>query len=330
MMIRARTHITLALSFLMALLPVPAPASTGTLDHWLDALRQEASRKGISSSTFDAALSGFRPNPKILALDQKQPEKKITFAQYRKNVVTDGRIAEGRALMKQHAAVLRDIESKYGVQPQYVIALWGIETSYGKVTGGFDVPKALATLAWDGRRSEFFRNELLTALAIIEEGHISAQKMQGSWAGAMGQNQFMPTSFMRFAVDADGDGHRNIWGSLRDVFASTANYLHQNGWTHGQRWGRAVHLPKGFPESMIGLESGKSLEEWAKIGVTLPGGAPLPRQPGLAAYVVAPDGLAGQTYLVYSNYRTIMSWNRSTYFATSVGLLADAIASPGP
>ncbi len=227
--------------------------------------------------------------------------------------------------MARHKNDLLWVEKKFGVQAQYIVALWGIETNFGSNTGGFKVVDSLATLAWEGRRADFFKGELIKALKIIDEGHISAADMKGSWAGAMGQCQFMPSSFFNFAVDANGDGHKDIWNTKIDVFASAANYLSKSGWNYGERWGRRVVLPKNFPENLIDRNLTKPLSYWAQQGVKLPDGAPLPSE-NMSAAIVAPDGTAGEAYIVYNNYQTIMKWNRSTYFATSVGLLADAIA----
>lgn len=290
---------------------------------WLQEVKTEARRAGISEKTLDQAFEGVKPIPRVIALDRKQPEGTITFARYRQNIINDARIAQGRRMMREHRTLLERVSKKYGVPAQYIVALWGIETSYGNNTGGFDVIAALATLAHDGRRSEFFRQELLAALKILEEGHITHAKMRGSWAGAMGQNQFMPSSFHRFAVDGNGDGRRNIWGSLPDVFASTANYLAKSGWKEDERWGRAVSLPAGFDRDLVGLEVQKPLSFWRARGIDVP------RSSGdMMASIVTPDDTKGPAYLVYDNYRVIMKWNKSTYFATSVGLLADLIAQP--
>ncbi len=310
---------------LLALSPIPAHASTVDFQTWLQNFKYEAAQKGISKTTISTALNDIEPVQKAIDLDRKQPEKKITFAAYKKGVVNAQRIAKGRELMKTHAADLQWVQDSFGVAPQYVVALWGIETNFGTNTGGFNVVPALATLAWEGRRADFFKTELLDALRIIDQGHITASAMKGSWAGAMGQNQFMPSSFLKFAVDADNDGRRDIWTTKADVFASTANYLKQNGWTAGERWGRRARLPKNFSADLVGPKIRKPLSYWSSTGVTEYGGKPLP-QDNILASVVAPDGLGGEAYIVYGNYQTIMSWNRSTYFATSVGLLADSIA----
>jgi membrane-bound lytic murein transglycosylase B len=241
--------------------------------------------------------------------------------------VTPDRIQKGQALYREHRALLDQVSARYNVQPHYIVALWGIETSFGKNTGGFNVVEALATLAYDGRRAEFFRSELMQALKILEEGHITPAAMKGSWAGAMGQNQFMPSSFFNFAVDGNGDGRTDIWTSLPDVFASTANYLSKSGWKGDERWGRAVSLPSTFPKSLSDGKTQKPLSQWAAIGVTLPGGEALPARDNFPAGIAAPDGVDGRAFLVYNNFQTTLKWNRSTYFALSVGLLADAIAS---
>lgn len=295
-------------------------------DQWLAALRQESLQKGISANTVNAALSGIKPIPRVIELDRKQPEGSMTFAQYQKRVINQARIDKGRALLRQHRVELDRVSTKYGVPPQYIVALWGIETSYGDNTGGFGVIPALATLAHDGRRSAFFRGELINALKIIDAGHITAEAMKGSWAGAMGQNQFMPSSFHAYAIDGNNDGKRDIWTSLPDVFASTANYLGTNGWKNDEKWGWAVSAPQNLPESITGLKNKKSLQEWKNMGVTLADGKALPIAPGIKAALVRPDGASGPAFLVYDNYGVIMTWNKSTYFATSVGLLADLIA----
>jgi membrane-bound lytic murein transglycosylase B len=311
--------------FMIALTFTFAKAQATEFPVWLSQFRAEAAAQGISDQTLSAALDGIQPLPEVIRLDRKQPEHKISFAKYKRNVVNPQRIRQGKELLRTHARELAKVERMYGVAPQYVVALWGIETNYGKNTGGFQVVDALATLAWEGRRAAFFRDELMKALHIIDEGHIDAAAMKGSWAGAMGQNQFMPSSFLNFAVDGNGDGRRDIWGTKEDVFASTANYLSKSGWTPDLRWGRKVHVPKGFPAEQVGPKIQKPLSHWKSLGVKTVNGSSLPDE-NLMASIVAPDGLAGETFLVYGNYQVIMSWNRSTYFATSVGLLADAIA----
>lgn len=292
---------------------------------WLDGLKTEALNAGISPEIVHQALDDIKPIPRVIELDRKQPEGRLSFAQYKKNVINQARIDKGRKMMRTHHRELQAASNKYGVPPQVIVALWGIETSYGENTGGFDVIAALATLAHEGRRHDFFRAELINALKILDEGHIDAAHMRGSWAGAMGQNQFMPSSFHAFAVDGNADGRRDIWTSLPDVFASTANYLSKSGWDADQRWGRQVDAPATVKQTSGGLEQKKKLSQWKAAGVTLPGGAALPSSPDYNASLVLPDGAEGPAYLVYDNYRVIMKWNKSTYFAISVGLLSDLL-----
>ena len=211
--------------FVLILLINPNVALAETFDAWLAGLRQDALAQGVSKATVDAALSNIQPIPRVIELDRKQPEGTMTFAKYQGRVINQQRINTGQHLRNKHRNELEAISRETGVPSQVIVALWGIETSYGDNTGGFKVVPALATLAHEGRRAKFFRKELMNALKIIDEGHISAAEMKGSWAGAMGQNQFMPSSFHAYAVDGNGDGKRDIWGTLPDVFASTANFI---------------------------------------------------------------------------------------------------------
>ena len=291
---------------------------------WRDGVRSEALGLGISASTFDAAFAGVEPIPRVIELDRSQPEVTLTFAQYVERVVPESRVEKGRELLARHRDLLEPIGRKYGVPPRFIVALWGIETNFGQYLGGFPVIASLATLAHDGRRSAYFRQELMHALRILEDGHITPEAMMGSWAGAMGQSQFMPSSFVNYAVDHNGDGRRDIWGTQGDVFASAANYLAQAGWRAGETWGRLVALPAGFDDELVGLEVTKTLAEWQALGLRRADGSDLP-QAAMSGSVVLPGGEEGPAYLVYGNYRTIMRWNRSYYFATSVGLLADRI-----
>lgn len=314
------------LLLVLVLIGVSAPAQARQpFDTWLKQMRGKAAAAGISQATINANLYNITPSETAIRLDKKQPEVKKTFATYKTAVVNQNRINKGRKLIQQHYSALQQVEDKYGVPKQFIVALWGIETNFGGNTGGFSVVTALATMAWEGRREEFFTKELINALKIIDAGHIKGSNMKGSWAGAMGQNQFMPSSFNAYAVDGNGDGKRDIWGTKKDVFASTANYLKKNGWKTGDRWGRRVTLPKGFNKDMISPKIKKTISYWASMGVRNYGGGPLP-QANMSSSIVAPDGVNGEAYIVYNNYQTIMDWNRSTYFATSVGLLADQLA----
>lgn len=294
---------------------------------WLADLRKQARGQGIREETLVAALDNVQPIPRVLELDKAQPEFKLTFKKYMERVVPLSRVEKGRKMMKTHADLLREISGKYGVPARFVVALWGIETDFGRVTGGFSVIPALATLAYDGRRSAFFRGELLNALQILDQGHIAPAAMIGSWAGAMGQVQFMPSSFLKYAVDEDGDGRRDIWGTTPDALASAANYLSKLGWRDDYGWGRQVRTPAGFDPALLGLETRKSLEEWDNLGVTTEDGQPLPKR-NLNASIISPESGSDDRFLIYDNYRIIMKWNRSHFFALAVGHLADRIGSP--
>jgi membrane-bound lytic murein transglycosylase B len=300
-----------------------APVAAETFEQWLAGLRKEAVARGIYSRTLDQALKGVSPIPRVIELDRKQPEGRLTFAEYRRNVITKKRVARGRELAAAHAGLLRRIQARYGVPGRVVVALWGIESSFGERQGSFSIIAALATLAHDGRRAAFFRKELLHALAILDAGDIAPERMIGSWAGAMGQCQFMPSTFANYAVDFDGDGRRDIWRSEADVLGSAANYLAGAGWEPGTRWGRAVSVGRELTRERDGLDHRASLARWQAAGVRLPDGGDLPAA-SMEASLLRMGG-PGLDFLVYPNFRTIMVWNRSTYFALCVGLLSDLV-----
>ncbi len=312
----------ITVTIVTVILAAPAHAD---FQAWLKELRAEANGKGISEATLDAALVGVKPIPRVIELDRKQPEFTLTFQQYMNRVVPQSRVEKGRVKFTENKALLTGISRKFGVPPQFLVAFWGIETDFGRVTGGFKVIDALATLAYDGRRSKFFRRELHLALQIIDGGHIKSNVMMGSWAGAMGQPQFMPSSFVGYAVDYDKDGRKDIWKTRADVFASAANYLSRHGWRAGERWGRQVKVLEDFNPKRANLKVRKTVSGWASEGVTRADGTQLPKS-DLDASVILPAGAGGPAFLVYNNYRVIMRWNRSHYFAMAVGRLADQIA----
>jgi membrane-bound lytic murein transglycosylase B len=317
-----------ALRLLVAVLllaPYAALAADVDFNTWLRDFRTEALSKGIRAATLDRSLPSVRPIPRVLELDRRQPETTLTFEQYMERVVNDRRIETGRQMLATHKALLDEVSAKYRVQPRFIVALWGIETDFGRITGDFHILSALATLAYDGRRANFFRGELLNALRIIDRGLAEPETMRGSWAGAMGQSQFMPSSYLAFAVDHDGDNRPDIWSSLPDVFASIANYLSKSGWQYDQTWGREVRLPPGLAPGTVDLKVEKPLSEWAAMGVRRVDGGELPQQPILAS-LIQPGGPQGAAFVVYPNYKTIMRWNRSQYFATAVGHIADRIS----
>ena len=307
---------------LIALFSVSIQAQDQTFEEWLEELRTEAISLGISEATLVALDDLEQPLARVLELDSSQPEFVQTFTRYLSLRITPAQISRGQALLQQHGALLEQVRQRYGVQPHYLVSFWAIESNFGRTTGGFSVLQALATLAYDPRRADFFRRELLTALQIIDAGHISAGSMSGSWAGAMGQLQFLPSIFSSYAIDGDNDGKIDIWNSLPDIFHSAANFLSQSGWQGDERWGREVLLPPGFDFSLAGTGTRKSLQEWSDLGIRQVSGATLPIA-AMRASVVLPSGADGPAFITYSNYRTTMTYNPSTFYALTVGHLAD-------
>ena len=305
-----------------------AHAKNQPFDAWLAEFKGDAVAAGVPAAIVDKALGDMQPIARVIELDRKQPEDKITFTRYKNNILSKARIKKGREKYKKHYAELKKVADKTGVAPKYMVALWGIETNFGGFKGNTVTLKALATLAHEGRRAEFFRKELIAGLKILAEGKIAHNTLKGSWAGAMGHCQFMPSSYHAYAVDGDGDGVKDIWHSLPDVFASIANYLKSEGWDGELRWGRAVQIPATMTLDRETLYNAKTLKAFNKLGVRLPNGQPLPDL-DIPAYVMHPGEPNEGTYLVYQNYHVLLDWNRSRYFATAVGLLADAIAAGG-
>ena len=310
---------------LILLLITPNPAlATQNFTTWLDEFRIEATKKGISEHTFNTAFAGVKPLKRVIELDRNQPEFTLTLEQYLDKAVSETRIKKARMLHTKHEKILTEISQKFKVQSRFIVALWGIETNFGQHTGGFSVITALATLAHDGRRSNYFRGELLNALTIIEQGHINAKNMKGSWAGAMGQNQFMPSSFLNYAYDYDGDGKRDIWTNQKDVFASIANYLASVGWRNDINWGREIRIPKTLNGTKFSeTKTKKSMQNWQKLGIRRANGTNLPNR-NLTSRIVIPRQ-SNQAFIVYENYENLLKWNRSNYFALAVGRLADKI-----
>lgn len=294
---------------------------------YVDQLKAQARQQGIEESTLEAAFANVHFVDHVITSDRNQLEQKVTLSDYLSRVMTEKKIQQGRESLQRYQAQLMPIAQHSGVQPQYIVALWAMESSFGKIQGREDVVSALSTLAFEGRREAFFTKELIAALQIIQQQHIAADEMKGSWAGAMGQNQFMPSSFMRYGADGDGDGKIDIWNSVDDVFASTANYLAKEGWKPGESWGREVILPVDFVPERAGLKEAqsKTVGEWEKLGIRLNSDQNLP-DTHQRAWIVTPDDIPGRAFMVYDNFRTIMRWNRSYYFAISIGMMADAIS----
>ena len=293
----------------------------------LATIRKEALASGISQKTLDAALTGLVPIPEVIERDRNQPESKLALNEYISRIISEKRITKGRRKLCEHGNLLARISERHGVESRVLVALWGIETDFGRGTGKFPVIGSLATLVYDGRRSSLFKSELIHALRILDEGHIPLEQMNGSWAGAMGQLQLMPSTFHRSAVDFDGDGRKDIWTNLADSLASAANYLSQSGWQADQSWGHEVHLPNSFDMTSIGLEYRRPISEWQALGIRFLDGQNSPA-PNPLSSIIQPDGPAGRAFLVYSNYGVILKWNHSHNFAIAVGILSDRIESP--
>ena len=318
----------------------PTPVATGaeSFAGWLAAFKIEAAAQGIRPAVIEAALADVQPVQKIIERDRSQSEFTLKFADYRDRVLTRTNIVAGQKMLARNGPLLRAISKKYGVQPRFIVAIWGIETRYGAVKAATPVIPALATLAFDGRRPGFFRNELMQALFMLDKGYAQTGDLQGSWAGAMGQPQFMPSTYMKFAQDWDGDGRRDIWNNPADVFASIANFLASNGWSDTQTWGRQVRLPAQISTSIPGLQrTGKSgcramdqlsvprhLKDWQLQGVRKADGANLPGKDLLAALAL-PEAGGGPAFIVYGNYESILRYNCAHYYALTVGALSDRI-----
>ncbi|MGJ8484138.1 lytic murein transglycosylase [Pseudoalteromonas sp. SYSU M81236] len=310
-------------------------------DVYVAALKKEAIEKGYDQALIEQAFATAKFKKKVISADKNQPEVKETLETYLPKRVPQWKIDRARKLYKENQDVLEKVAKEYGVQARFIVALWGLESNFGKIQGGHSVIASLVTLAFDGRRETMYKNQLWAALDILKEGHITLDKFKGSWAGAMGQTQFMPTSFNAYAVDYNGDGRKDIWTTEEDAFASIANYLKQAGWNDDLTWGRQVKLPEGFDNSNIlkrgtrtrsqwleyWKESERSLADWQALGVRKMDGSDLPNV-DITAAMVMPDDVNGRMYLAYDNYKALMHWNRSYYFATSVGYLSDRIGYP--
>jgi lytic murein transglycosylase len=301
-----------------------AAASNAGVTAFLDALWPDAQKQGITRATFDRAFTGFTPDPRVVAATHREPEYGKPVGDYVNSVAAKSRIATGASKAAQWAAVLEAIEKQYGVERWIVLALWGIESSYGDGEDRWDVIRSLATLAEARYRDPYFRNELLIALRILQEGHIARERMRGSWAGAMGQPQFMPSSFYTYAVDFTGDGRRDIWTSVPDVLASIANYLARSGWQRGLGWGYEVALPRDFD-----YRRGRaSVAAWAQLGVRRADGGELPLEGD--GFLLFPSGAAGPAFLVTGNFNVIKRYNNSDVYALAVGHLADRMHGGAP
>lgn len=313
---------------LLGMLAALSAHAQPSFDDWLAGFRQEAAAQGISQATLDAALGGLVPDERVIELDRRQPEFLQPFTTYLGRRVTPEQVAVGQALLQQNAALLDQVAEKYGIPKTVLVAFWGLETRYGAVKGSLNVPASLATLAFEGRRSTFFRNQLLDALRIIDAGHVQAVDMNGSWAGAMGHMQFMPSTFLAYAVDGDADGRIDVWTSLPDAMHSAANYLQRAGWQAQQPVALEVRLPEGFDWKQARLAHRLPVAEWAAMGVQQADGSALPEASGRAA-IVLPQGWQGPAFIVFDNFDVVMRWNRSLNYALAVAQLARQLAGGG-
>jgi len=312
-------------------------AAREDFDTWLSGVRDEALARGITHHTVNAAFTGLAPLPVVIERDRAQAELVLSLEEYLQRRLTRPFVRTGREMAIKHRGLLRRVADQYGVQSKYLVAIWGVESNYGRFLGVRPTVQALATLAWDGRRGAFFKSELFDALEIVDRGYIGLDQLQGSWAGAMGQTQFMPSSYLKYAQDFDGDGDRDIWRSQGDIFASIANYLKGYGWIEGQAWGREVRLPKSGALSVIDkiglrtigcrahreMSNPAPLATWQALGVRLIDGRALPKVERNASLVHN----GRRSFLVYNNYESLLGYNCAHTYALSVALLADRVGS---
>ena len=309
--------------------PGMSPVPNAGFDTWVANFRARASGRGIAQGTIDNAFrtAGFLPG--VIERDRNQTEFKRSLEDYLSIAASDERLAKGRAALSRHGATLRAIEARYGVEPQVVTAVWGLESFYGERRGDIHVISALATLGYEGRRGEFFEAQLMAALRILQNGDTTPDRMTGSWAGAMGHTQFIPTSYLEYAVDFTGDGRRDIWADdPTDALASTAAYLSRAGWRKGQPWGMEVALPSGFNSGLAGRGKGRSVASWRDMGVTRAGGGQVPDHG--SASILLPDGARGPAFMIFNNFNAIARYNNAVSYVIGVGHLSDRLVGGGP
>ena len=302
---------------------------TQSFSQWRSEFREQALAAGINAALFDQAFRDIQPDPAVLKADQSQPEFARPVWAYLDGALSPARQATGRVMLNRHATTLQQIEAQYGVDRHILVAIWGLESNYGSNMGNRSVIRSLATLAHQGRRSEFAQSQLLAALQILQRGDTTAANMTGSWAGAMGQTQFIPTTYNDYAVDFDGNGKRDIWHTEADALASAANYLKASNWQSGAPWGMEVRLPEGFDYALADTSIRKPVSEWAELGITNARGRPLDSHPQEQASLVLPAGYRGPVFLVMNNFRSILRYNNSTSYALAIGLLAERLQGRG-
>ena len=314
-------NLILALVLALAVRPTQADDK---FESWLKELSKEALSKNISQETLAASTPFLRLDDRVINLRNKQPEFTQNLANYLEKRLTSSRIETGRKLLEKNGALLQAIYEQFGVTPRTIVALWGLESNYGQYMGSYSILSSLTTLAFSSNRGTYFRNELIAALQTIENGHVSPEQMLGSWAGAMGQCQFMPWNYKQYAVDYDGDGKRDIWTTEADALASIANFLRALGWNDNLTWGRPVLLPLNFDISLADGKTSRPLQEWNALGIRRLNGTNLP-QKALDARLLRPARAGGSAFLIYENFDVLMKWNRSHYFVISVGILSDKL-----
>ena len=296
-------------------------------DAWVQGFQGRAAAQGISEATYDRAFQSAGFLPGVIEKDRNQTEFTRTLEDYLAIAASDERLAAGRGALAQYGGVLNEVEARYGVEANVVAAVWGLESFFGTRRGSVPVISALSTLAYEGRRGAFFEGQLIAALKILQNGDVSPEGMTGSWAGAMGHTQFIPTSYLAYAVDFRGDGRRDIWSDdPTDALASTGAYLQRSGWTRGQPWGVEVSLPGGFNTGLAGRGKGRSTGEWAGMGVTRAGGGALP---GGSGSIIVPSGASGPAFLLFQNFNVILRYNNAENYAIGVGHLSDRLAGGG-
>jgi len=314
------------LLFILILLVSQNLSAKPTFEQYLADLKIQAFEQGYTTDFVDQVFADVIYHKKVVTADKNQPETKLTLDKYLATRVPDWKVKKAVDLMAQHQVLLDQVEQQFGVQKRFIVALWGNESNFGNIMGKHSVINSLVTLAYEGRREALFKKQLFAALKILQQGHVELEQFVGSWAGAMGQSQFMPTSFLDYAIDFDNDGRKDIWNSKADVFASIANFLKSEGWSNQITWGRQVTVPDNFDFSLTGLKSSSKrlLSGWQALDVRRYDGGNLPNLP-IKASLIAPDGETGRIYLVYENFHTLMRWNRSSYFGVSVSYLSDRI-----
>lgn len=311
----------------LAVLVVSLPCQAASMDfeRWLEEVKKEAvAERGVTEETLDQAFRHVKLIERVVELDRKQPEFTLTLHKYLSGAVSDSRVSRAKQQLQENAKLFRALDQEYKVDPRIIVSLWGIETNFGTTTGSFSVIDALTTLAYDGRRSAYFRKELMNALVILDQGHIKAGDMKGSWAGAMGQNQFMPSSFLNFAEDYNKDGHKNIWTDRGDALASIANYLRKSGWKKDGKIALQVKAPETIDMSLVENKKQLSLQAWQSMGVRQMDGSALPVAFD-RAWLVLPDGKTGTAYLAFHNFEVILKWNRANFFAIAAATLSDQL-----